>query len=164
MSRAFSNSLAVHFRERSDTGEWVGGPMYYIKNGLGRRWQFLAVLYALFGVLTVFGTGNATQVNTIVAAVDTALLEYGLVGGSFLPTLNLIVGILVAVLVALVLLAVSPNQRAIEVVYGSALQGRGAESVAPLGVAAAASAFQEGNLIDGLISAIRVMSAGISRP
>lgn len=63
-----------------------------------------------------------------------------------------------------VLLAVSPNQRAIEVVYGSALQGRGAESAAPLGVAAAASAFQEGNLIDGLISAIRVMSAGISRP
>ena len=94
-------TLAVHFRERSDTGEWVGGPMYYIKNGLGRRWQFLAVLYALFGVLTVFGTGNATQVNTIVAAVDTALLEYGLVGGSFLPTLNLIVGILVAVLVLL---------------------------------------------------------------
>ena len=97
-------TLAVRFRERSATGEWVGGPMYYIKNGLGRRWQFLAVLYALFGVLTVFGTGNATQVNTIVAAVDTALLEYGLVGGSFLPTLNLIVGILVAVLVALVLL------------------------------------------------------------
>ena len=97
-------TLAVHFRERSETGEWVGGPMYYIKNGLGRSWQFLAVLYALFGVMTVFGTGNATQVNTIVAAVDTALLEYGLVGSGFLPTLNLIVGILVAVLVALVLL------------------------------------------------------------
>ncbi len=63
-----------------------------------------------------------------------------------------------------VLLAVSPNQRAIEVVYGSALRRRGAESAAPLGVAAAASAFQEGNLIDGLISAVRVMSASISRP
>jgi len=63
-----------------------------------------------------------------------------------------------------VLLAVSPNQRAIEVVYGSALRRRGAESASPLGVAAAASAFQEGNLIDGLISAIRVMSASISRP
>lgn len=62
-----------------------------------------------------------------------------------------------------VLLAVSPNQRAIEVVYGSGVQGRGAESAAPLGVAAAASAFQEGNLVDGLISAIRVLSAGISR-
>lgn len=63
-----------------------------------------------------------------------------------------------------VLVAVSPNQKAIEVVYGSGLQGRGAESVAPLGVAAAASAFQEGNLIDGLVSAVRVMSAGIARP
>ena len=97
-------TLAVHFRERSETGEWVGGPMYYIKNGLGKRWQFLAFLYSLFGVLTVFGTGNATQVNTIVAAVDTALLEYGVVGSGFLSTLNLIVGIIVAMLVAMVLL------------------------------------------------------------
>ena len=63
-----------------------------------------------------------------------------------------------------VLIAVSPDQKAIEVVYGAGLQGRGAESAAPLGVAAAASAFQEGNLIDGLISAVRVMSAGIARP
>ena len=63
-----------------------------------------------------------------------------------------------------VLLAVSPNQRSIEVVYGSGVSGRGIESVAPLGVSAAASAFREGNLIDGLISAIRVMSAGVSRP
>ena len=69
-------TLAVHYRERSEAGEWVGGPMYYIKNGLSKHWQFLAVLYSLFGVLTVFGTGNATQVNTIVAAIDTALLEY----------------------------------------------------------------------------------------
>ncbi len=85
-------TLAVHYRERSETGEWVGGPMYYIKNGLSRHWQFLAVLYSLFGVLTVFGTGNATQVNTIVAAIDTALLEYGVVGGGALSTLNLVVG------------------------------------------------------------------------
>lgn len=63
-----------------------------------------------------------------------------------------------------VLLAVSPDQRAIEVTYGADLRGRGVESVAPLGVSAAASAFREGNLIDGLISAVRVMSAGIARP
>lgn len=61
-----------------------------------------------------------------------------------------------------VLVAVSPDQRAIEVVYGSELRGRGAESAAPLGVAAAAASFAEGNLIDGLISAVRVISAGIS--
>lgn len=63
-----------------------------------------------------------------------------------------------------VLLAVSPDQRAIEVTYGEDLRGRGVESAAPLGVSAAASAFREGNLIDGLISAVRVMSAGIARP
>lgn len=63
-----------------------------------------------------------------------------------------------------VLLAVSPNQRAIEVVYGESVKGRGAESAAPLGVAAAAASFKDGNLMDGLISAVRVISAGISPP
>lgn len=63
-----------------------------------------------------------------------------------------------------VLLAVSPDQRAIEVTYGEDLRGRGVESAAPLGVSAAAAGFREGNLIDGLISAVRVMSAGIARP
>ena len=48
--------LAVHYRERNEKGELVGGPMYYIKNGLGKKWHWLAVLFALFGVLTVFGT------------------------------------------------------------------------------------------------------------
>lgn len=61
-----------------------------------------------------------------------------------------------------VLLAVSPNQRAIEVVYGAEVKGRGIEEAAPLGVSAAAASFKEGNLIDGLISAVRVLSAGVS--
>jgi len=61
-----------------------------------------------------------------------------------------------------VLVAVSPGQHVIEVVYGSKVRGRGAESAGPLGVAAAAAAFQDGNLIDGLVSAVRVLSAGIS--
>ena len=97
-------TLAVHFRERNKNGELVGGPMYYIKNGLGSRWQFLAVLYSLFGVLTVFGTGNATQVNTIVTAIDSALLATGSGLNGVLPTLNLIVGVVVAMMVAMVLL------------------------------------------------------------
>ena len=61
-----------------------------------------------------------------------------------------------------VLIAVSPDQHAIEVAYGSEVRGRGVESSAPLGVAAAASALKDGELIDGLVSAIRVTSAGIS--
>lgn len=97
-------TLAVRFRERNNAGEWVGGPMYYMKNGLSRQWQFLAVLYSLFGVLTVFGTGNATQVNTITTAIDTALLQFHVVAENILPTLNLVIGILCAMLVAMVLL------------------------------------------------------------
>jgi hypothetical protein len=61
-----------------------------------------------------------------------------------------------------VLIAVSPDQHVIEVAYGSQVRGRGAESAAPVGVGAASSAFKEGHLIDGLVSAIRVTSAGIS--
>ena len=61
-----------------------------------------------------------------------------------------------------VLVAVSPDQHAIELVYGSQVRGRGAESAAPLGVAAASSAFEQGDLVDGLVSAIRVLSSGIS--
>ncbi len=97
-------TLAVHFRERNAAGDLVGGPMYYIKNGLGKKWQWLAMLYSLFGVLTVFGTGNATQVNTITAAIDTPLLNYGIVSSGMVSTVNLIIGIVVAMLVAMVLL------------------------------------------------------------
>ncbi|MBA0048727.1 DUF5130 domain-containing protein [Mycobacterium sp. NPDC050853] len=63
-----------------------------------------------------------------------------------------------------VLIAVSPDQHVVEVVYGEALKGRGAESAADLGVAAAVASFKEGNLLDGIISAVRVMSAAIARP
>ena len=97
-------TLAVRFRERSATGEWVGGPMYYIKNGLSKNWHWLAAFYSLFGVLTVFGTGNATQVNTIVTAIDSALTAYGDFSKSMLSTVNLVAGVLVAMLVAMVLL------------------------------------------------------------
>ena len=97
-------TLAVHFRERNANGELVGGPMYYIKNGLAKHWRWLAAIYALFGVLTVFGTGNATQVNTIITAIDAALNQYAVVGDKAMATVNLVIGIVVAMLVALVLL------------------------------------------------------------
>lgn len=97
-------TLAVHFREKNRHGDWVGGPMYYIKNGLGPRFRWLAVIFSVLGVLTVFGTGNATQVNTISTAVDSALLNYSLISPESVGTFNLILGIVIAVIVALVLL------------------------------------------------------------
>ena len=97
-------TLAIHFREKNKNGEYVGGPMYYIKNGLSKKWHFLAVLYAIFGVLTVFGTGNATQVNTIVSSVNTALMNFNILKGEPNSNVNLIFGIFIAALVAMVLL------------------------------------------------------------
>ncbi|MBQ1169440.1 MAG: sodium:alanine symporter family protein, partial [Oscillospiraceae bacterium] len=97
-------TLAVHFRERNDKGDYVGGPMYYIKNGLGKKWMWLAYLYAVFGVCAVFGTGNATQVNTITAAVNTALINYGLLTADSTAGSNLIIGVFIAIIVALILI------------------------------------------------------------
>ena len=97
-------TLAVHYRERNDKGDYVGGPMYYIKNGLGKKWMWLAYLYAFFGVCAVFGTGNATQVNTITAAVNTALINYGMLTPDSTAGSNLIIGIFICIIVALILI------------------------------------------------------------
>ena len=105
MSTKFSEvTLAVHFREKNAEGDLVGGPMYYIKNGLKKQWHWLAYLFAAFGVLTVFGTGNATQVNTITTAIDSALYNYGVISEQNVSTLNLVIGIILAVLIGLILL------------------------------------------------------------
>lgn len=97
-------TLAVYYRETNQHGDMVGGPMYYIKNGLGKKWQWLAVLFSAFGVLTVFGTGNATQVNTITTAINSALLNYRIISEDSVGVSSLIMGIILAALVALVLL------------------------------------------------------------
>ncbi len=97
-------TLAVHFRERNEHGDYIGGPMYYIKNGLPKKWHFLAAFYALFGALTVFGTGNATQVNTITTAVNSALLNYRIIDENSMKTVSLIIGIIITAVVAMVLL------------------------------------------------------------
>ena len=97
-------TLAVHFHETNAEGDRVGGPMYYIKNGLKKHWHWLAYLFAAFGVLTVFGTGNATQVNTITTAIDSALFNYGIIEKDSVGTLNLIIGIVLAILIGMILL------------------------------------------------------------
>ena len=97
-------TLAVHFREKNANGDLVGGPMYYIKNGLGKKWIWLAYLFAAFGVLTVFGTGNATQVNTITTAINSALLNFHVISEGAVSTSNLIIGIVITVLVGMILL------------------------------------------------------------
>ena len=96
-------TLAVHFREKNEQGDFVGGPMYYIKNGLAKHWHWLAVLFSAFGVLTVFGTGNATQANTITTAINSALLNYHIIDDSQTGAVSLVTGIVITILVGLVL-------------------------------------------------------------
>ena len=63
--------LAVKYRETDQLGKHVGGPMYYIKNGLGQNWQWLAFLFALFGTIAAFGIGNMVQSNSVADALNT---------------------------------------------------------------------------------------------
>ena len=65
--------LAVHHREVDELGEHVGGPMYVIRNGLGRGWGWLAVLFAVFGTLAGFGIGNGVQANAMAQVLNTSL-------------------------------------------------------------------------------------------
>jgi AGCS family alanine or glycine:cation symporter len=85
--------LAVKYREVDEKGNYVGGPMYYIKNGLGRRWLWLGTAFAIFGGLAGFGIGNMVQANSVSHALN----------GTFaIP--ELWSGIAMAVLVGLVLI------------------------------------------------------------
>lgn len=97
-------TLAVHYREKNKHGDYVGGPMYYIKNGLSGRWHWLAYAFAFLGVFAVFGTGNATQVNTITTAINSSLMNYKILDASSVGTFNLVLGIIIAILVGTILL------------------------------------------------------------
>ncbi|MEM9421900.1 MAG: alanine/glycine:cation symporter family protein, partial [Pseudomonadota bacterium] len=61
--------LALHFREKDSEGRHVGGPMYYIKNGMGRKWLWLGGLFAIFGILASWGTGASIQANSVSDAI-----------------------------------------------------------------------------------------------
>lgn len=85
--------LAVKYRETDDDGRFVGGPMYYIKNGLGKKWHWLGFLFALFGTIAAFGIGNMVQSNSVADALHS----------NFAVDTNL-TGIVIAGLAALVIL------------------------------------------------------------
>ena len=103
--------LAIRYRERNAEGDWVGGPMYYIKNGLGKKWSWLAVVFSLLGALAAFGIGNMTQVNTIAGSINTAIDAFGgntaahsiMLFGQMVPYSSIVVGAVIAAIIALVL-------------------------------------------------------------
>jgi AGCS family alanine or glycine:cation symporter len=94
-------TLAVHCRVRDKSGELVGGPMYMIQNGMGRKWRWLATVYSFFGVIAAFGVGNATQVNAVIGGMNEAIIAFG---GQETTLGNLLMGGALAVLIATMLL------------------------------------------------------------
>ena len=93
-------TLAVRFRIKDSAGEYVGGPMYMIRNGMNKRWHWLAGLYSFFGVIAAFGVGNATQVNAVISSLNQVKISFG---GRESTTGNLIMGIALALLVGFML-------------------------------------------------------------
>lgn len=84
--------LAVHYRETDTDGRHVGGPMYYIENGMGKKWKALAVAFALFGAIAAFGIGNMVQANAVAGAMEEAF-----------SVNNQLTGVLLMVLIGLVI-------------------------------------------------------------
>ena len=103
--------LAVRYRERNAKGEYVGGPMYYIRNGMGKKWNWLAVAFSLLASLAAFGIGNMTQVNTIATTFNAAIDAFGgntgektvVLMGQIVPVSSIAIGFFIAVIVSMVL-------------------------------------------------------------
>jgi len=94
-------TLSVRFRVKNAQGEFVGGPMYMICQGLGKRWHLLAWIYSFFGVVAAFGVGNATQINAVVGGINQTIIAFG---GEQTDFGNLLMGIALAVLIGVMLL------------------------------------------------------------
>ena len=85
--------LAVHFREKDEKGNHIGGPMFYIRNGLGKKWAWLGVTFAIFGALAGFGIGNTIQAHSVAEALNNKF-----------DVSHMVTGFVMAVFAALVLL------------------------------------------------------------
>ena len=94
--------LAVRFRERNKDGDWVGGPMYYIKNGLGKNWKWLGAIFCIFAALAAFGIGNAVQVGNITSSINTVITAFN-PDFDKQSLVNIVLGIILVILTAVVL-------------------------------------------------------------
>lgn len=92
-------TLALRYRVRED-GEYVGGPMYMIREGMGERWNWLSVAYCFFGVVAAFGVGNATQINAVITGINGVLTAFG---GAQTQRGDLLMGFILAALVGAML-------------------------------------------------------------
>ncbi len=94
-------TLAVKYRVKNAQGEYIGGPMYMIVGGMGKKWFPLAALYCFFGIIAAFGVGNATQTNAIIDSINSAAAAFG---GRESALGNIVLGVLISLLITFMLL------------------------------------------------------------
>ena len=94
-------ALAVRYRVPDSAEGYMGGPMYMVRQGMGKRWQPLAGLYCFFGVVAAFGVGSATQVNAVIGGINGAVEA---LGGRESRFVNIVIGVALAIFAVLVLL------------------------------------------------------------
>ena len=116
MTNFSENLLGIYYRRKNKDGEWCGGPMYYLKDGLGKRYgkkwlsvlaSVLAVLFACFAILASFGIGNMAQINKIVLNMDAAFfgdVSLGTVPGTEIDVIHLLIGVALLVIAALIII------------------------------------------------------------
>ena len=112
MTNFSENVLGIYYRRKNSEGEWSGGAMYYLRDGLGRYkgmkhvGRFLAALFAVFAVLASFGIGNMGQINKIVINLDSAVFKNVALGYAFgeVKWTNVIIGIVLMILGGLIIL------------------------------------------------------------
>lgn len=165
-------TLAVRYRVKDANGEYVGGPMYMIREGLGERWSWLASAYCFFGVVAAFGVGNATQVNAVVSGAGSAI-RY--LGGSVGEYGNVIMGCILAVLVVAMLLGgakrigivaekLVPFASVAYLVMGFGVLFGNLEKIPDAFAAILRGAFSPGAVTGGVIgSAFLALRTGVSR-
>ncbi|MBQ7387334.1 MAG: alanine:cation symporter family protein [Clostridia bacterium] len=116
MTNFSENLLGIYYRRRNKDGEWSGGPMYYLKDGLGKRYgkkwikvvaDVLAVLFSCFAILASFGIGNMAQINKIVLNMDAAFfpnVSLGTIPGTEIDIIHLIIGLALLAIGALIII------------------------------------------------------------
>ena len=116
MTNFSENLLGIYYRRRNKDGEWSGGPMYYLTDGLGKRYgkkwlqipaSVLAVLFSCFAILASFGIGNMAQINKIVLNMDAAFfpnVTLGTIPGTGIDIIHLIIGLVLLVIGALIII------------------------------------------------------------
>lgn len=116
MTNFSENVLGIFYRRRNSDGEWSGGAMYYLKDGLGKRYgkkwlkpvaTVLAVLFACFAILASFGIGNMAQINKIVLNMDAAFFSnvtLGTIPGTQIDIIHLLIGLALLLIGALIII------------------------------------------------------------